>query len=143
MKKSFVILSILLFSLSACANEKPIIFEQLPHAAQAFINTHFASLPIAYIEYEREGLREDYKVYFKNGTEIEFGTQGSFESVDCQRNAVPATIIPEAIHTYIGQYYPEAFVVAYSIDYRHLDVELNNGVDLVFDHAYKFIRIDD
>ncbi len=143
MRKLVIILSVFLVSLSACANEKPILFEQLPHAAQAFINTHFPSLPIAYIEHEREGLRDDYKVYFKNGAELEFGEQGSLQTVDCQRSEVPASIIPDPIENYVSQYFPGAFIVSYSIDYRHLDVELNNDFELVFDHSYNIIRTDD
>ena len=143
MKKIFILLSILFVSLTSCANDKPITFEQLPHAAQTFVTTHFPTLPVSHIMYEREGLREEYKVYLKSGVEIEFGAQGSFESVDCKISPVPETIIPEPIQAYVKQYFPESFIVSYSVDSRHLDAELSNGVDLIFNHSYDFVRVDD
>ena len=144
MKKTFAILATLFFSLASCAdNEYAVTYSQLPAEAQLFVKTYFNIKDIAYIELEKDGLFSEYTVYLKNSTTIDFDHTGKLESIDCGRNPIPEGIILETIVNYLNQHYPNLFAVKYTIDTRYIEIELNNGMELVFDLNGNFIRIDD
>ena len=143
MKKYFAILATLFFTLSACADhEYAVSYSQLPAEAQNFVKTYFNIDDIAHIEMERDGLFHEYTVYLKNATTIDFDHTGKLESIDCERSPIPEGIMLSAITAYLNQYYPNLFAEKYTIDKRHIEVELNNDMELIFDLNGKFIRMD-
>ena len=81
-------------------------------------------------------------VVLKDGTEIEFDADGSWESVDCGASAVPASVVPKAIATYVKNNYRGAKIVEIEVDRKGYDVKLSTGLELKFDRAGKFLRID-
>lgn len=130
--------------LSACAdNTQLVTFKELPEKAQTFIETYFHATDVSFIKMERDGFHNDYDVRLNDGTEIDFNHDGSLEEVDCQRNAVPAGIVPQAIVNYTAQHFTNAYIVKYKIDRREQKVELNNSLELEFDLQGNFLRIDD
>lgn len=134
----------LFISLTACADrEHSITYSELPAQAQSFVQQHFNVADIAYIERERDGIHNEFTVYLKNSTKIEFDHRGNLESVDCEIYPVPEGIIPEVIANYLKQHYPNHFAVKYSIGKYALEIELGNGMELLFDLDGKFLRIDD
>lgn len=144
MKKIFAIVAVLTLTLVAYAdNHQMIKLSELPAPAQTFIRKYFHVDQVAYVEREREVLHYDYKVYLNNATEIDFDHQGDLESIDCKRVAVPEVIVPELIISFVKLHHPEEFIVEYSIDFGRRTVELNNGLELVFDTEGHFIKIDD
>lgn len=144
MKKIFAIVAALTFSLAACAdNDRLISLSELPAQAQTFLRKYFNIADVAYIERERDGFHYDYSIYLNNATEIDFDHQGHLQSVDCKRNPVPQGIVPELITSFVTLHHPDQFIVEYVIEYRQQNVELNNGLELVFDSEGHFIRIDD
>ena len=144
MKKILAALAILSISLTACADRHQMTqYSELPAQAQVFIKKYFNVDDIIYIECDRDGLHLEYNVHLKNNVEIEFDHQGNLQSVDCKRNPVPEGIVPELIMSYVGLHHPDNFIVEYVIEYRHLKVELNNDLELVFDLEGHFIRVDD
>lgn len=144
MKKMLIILATLALSLTACADHQQLINQsELPVLAQTFIQKYFNLAEVSYIERERDGMHHEYNVYLKDATKIEFDHQGNLQSVDCKRNPVPEGIVPELIMSYVGLHHPDNFIVEYVIEYRHLKVELNNDLELVFDLEGHFIRVDD
>ncbi len=144
MKKSFAILATLFISLAACADQEYAVnYAQLPEDAQHFITTYFNIDDISYIKVEREGLFNEYTVYLKNASTIEFNHTGKLESIDCARTPIPEGIMLSTIADYLNQHFPNLFAVKYSIDTLHIEVELNNDLELIFDLNGKFIRMDD
>jgi hypothetical protein len=144
MKKILAFVAALTLSLVAYAdNNQMIKLSELPAPAQTFIRKYFHVDQVAYVEREREVLHYDYKVYLNDATEIDFDHQGHLESIDCKRTAVPAGVVPELIISFVKLHHPEEFIVEYSIDFGRRTVELNNGLELVFDTEGHFIKIDD
>ena len=144
MKKIFAIVAVLTLSLVAYADNHQLIqLSELPAPAQTFIRKYFNVEEVSYVQRERDGLHYDYKVYLNNATEIDFDHQGDLESIDCKRVAVPEVIVPELIASFVKLHHPDQMIVEYAIDYRQQHVELNNGLELVFDSEGHFIRIDD
>ena len=144
MKKALAIMATLFISLTACADhEQTIVFSELPAQAQSFVQQHFNADDIAHIEKERDGLHYEFTVYLKNATKIDFDQNGNLESIDCEIYPVPEGIIPVAIANYLKQHYPNHFAVKYAIGRHTLEIELGNGMELLFDLDGKFLRMDD
>ena len=143
MKKISTLAVILIIAITACANEQLIQFNELPLLAQNFIQKYYNPADISYIEKDRDVLHNEYKLYLKDRTEIEFDHQGNLQSIDCHKNAVPEGIVPELITQYVALHHPNSFIAEYAIGHRHLQVELNNGLELIFDLEGHFLRIDD
>lgn len=141
MKKNFILMFCLAaFSLFACETpDTPITKEQLPQTAQSFINQFFSDCQIAYIQKDNDS----YDVKFSNGFEVDFNKKGEWKEVDCQASEVPVGIIPDNIRNYVNTNYNGLFIVQIDKDHSEYDVELNNGLELVFDKNGNFKHIDD
>ena len=144
MKKVMFLFASLLLTMNACSSKPQVAtFNELPAPAQQFITTYFAQSDIAWIQWERDGVSKEYEVRLNNGTWIEFYSDGSLEKIDCKTNAVPAGIVPETVVNYVSTNFPQAVIVKYQIDRRDQEVELNTGLELVFDLNGNFLHIDD
>ena len=144
MKKCIIILATLALSLAACADRHQLIsYSELPMQAQVFVQTHFNSADVMHVERERDGAQVEYNVYLKNNIEIEFNHLGALKSIDCNRSAIPDSILPELIRHYVAYYFPENIIVEYIVGPRRMTVELNNGLELYFDHEGTYLGMDD
>ena len=143
MKKYFSVVLIALCSLTACANEQVIPFDQVPEPAKAIVAAHFDASQIAYVTLDKGLLDAEYDVKFNDGRSLEFNKAGELLKVDCKQTEVPAAIIPEAVSAYVKANFPNAFITEWSKDDRRWKAELNSGLDLEFNSKYEFVRIDD
>lgn len=145
MKQTFFAIAAALFiSMTACAKaDMPISAQELPQAAQSFVKQHFPEATIATAIQDFETLGYTFEVRLSNLYELEFDKAGEWLKVDCQRDAVPVAIIPANIVTYVAQTFPNAFVTEIGKEAFGFNVELNTGLDLDFDKAGNFKRIDD
>lgn len=144
MKKILAIMAILITSLTACADRLHLVqYSDLPAVAQSFIVKYYNASEISYIERELDGMHHEYNVYLKNATKIEFDHQGNLQSIQCHVSAVPEGIVPQLIVDYVTLHHPNQFIVEYEIGNRRLQVELSNGLELLFDLEGHFIGIDD
>ena len=138
------IMASLLLTMNACSSKPQVAtFNELPAPAQQFITTYFAQSDIAWIQWERDGVSKEYEVKLNNGTWIEFYSDGALEKIDCKTIAVPAGIVPETVVNYVSTNFPQVVIVKYQIDRRDQEVELNTGLELVFDLNGNFKYIDD
>ena len=131
----FTLLAVTVFA----DNEKPIQKHQLPKVSQEFINKYFKDFEISFCTKDYDS----YDVKFTNGYEIEFNTKGEWKEVDCQKDAIPAAIIPIQVSKYVKQYYAKNYVTKINRDFNRFEVELNNGLDLEIDKNGKLREIDD
>lgn len=145
MKKIMSVLAVLFLALNvACANEdRPIRVEQLPAAAQKFIQTHFPTSKVSYAKIDDELVYKEYEVMLADGTKIEFNGDGEWKDVDCKFGAVPAAIIPKKIANYVAKHYPDAKIIKIDRDRRDYEVSLSNRLELTFDMKFNLVEIDD
>lgn len=143
MKKYFSVVLIALCSLTACANEQVIPFDQVPEPAKAIVAAHFDASQIAYVTLDKGLLDAEYDVKFNDGRSLEFNKAGELLKVDCKQTEVPAALIPEVVRAYVKANFPNAFITEWSKDDRRWKAELNSGLELEFNSKYEFIRIDD
>ena len=147
MKTKLNLLAILaftfLFSLTACAQKRNITLKQLPAAAQKYITQNFPNQAPSYIIEDKDLMKTDYKVVMTGGAEIEFDGKGNFDEADGNKTALPNSILPKAISTYIAANYKGQQVEKLEKERWGYKVEFLNGLELEFDNAGKFLRIDD
>ena len=124
-------------------NDKVINKNQLPAAAQQFLNEHFAGIKITYAKQEREILSLSYEVRLADGTKIEFTSKGLWDQVECRFGEVPAAVIPQAIKEYVDKNYPGVKVLMIEKDRFNYEVKLSNRLELKFDNDFNLYDIDD
>ena len=115
---------------------------ELPAAAQAFIKEHFISQTVVSVTADKDLSGTEYDVVLSGGTTLEFDGNGSWEEIDGNKTALPATVVPKAIVDYTAQNYAGKAVVQIDKDKNGFDVELADNTELEFDANGKFIRVD-
>jgi hypothetical protein len=155
MKKLFLILVMLLSTLTIYSQEFEITFNELPNNSQAFLvkyynDSRYAN-PVCWLECE--GLRhnrvEDFVVKFDNGTIIEFDKHGSLESIDAGLyDYISPNILPNSVRKELKKINHKRYrIVEYNIDKRRLtteyEVELSNGIEFKFNKKGVLKEIND
>ena len=141
-KKLFLVVALALVAVGVKAQDKLVQFGDLPKVAQNFITTYYAVNQVSYIKMEKELFSKSYDVKLNNGVEIEFDSKGNWTEVDAKKKAVPYQIVNPKIVAYVKKSFPNNEIVQISLDGRKIEVELTNGLELVFNKQGKFIGIE-
>lgn len=118
-------------------------YNKLPKAAKDLLSTNFKNDKVVFVEIDMDLASVEYDVQLQSGTEINFNSKGEWEEIDTKVSPIPANLIHKEIKTYVDTHYKGMNIVKMERDGRKIDIELNNGLDLVFDANGKFVRIDD
>lgn len=144
MKKSLlVVLAALCISLTACAKDQIVPFEQVPQPAKDLVAQYFDVSQVSYVKLDKDLLDWEYEVKLSDGRSLEFNKAGELINIDCKLTEVPADLVPEQVRNYVKANFPNAFITEWGRDDRGYKAELNNGLDLKFNRKYDFLRIDD
>lgn len=142
--KTLAVVALLTTSMGANAQDKLIDLGQLPKQAQNFIKTYSAKLSVAYVKLEDELFsKKSYEVKMNDGSEFEFDKNGEWKEIYMKRKSIPLSLIPQAIKEYVEKSFPKNNIVKLSRSSSKYEIELSNGLDLVFNSKGKFLRIDD
>lgn len=147
MKKKLIAAVALLFAgittTFADGYDRPITLDRLPAAAQTFLKTHFADLTLAFAVEDPKFIGSEYEVTYTNRTEVDFGNDGEWTSVDCKYEAVPAQIVPAQISEYVARSFNGSFIRKIERNRYTWEVDLSNGLEVKFDRQFNVIDIDD
>lgn len=122
------------------AKDKLITIEDLPGKAVTFIYTHYSGTKVEKVEKENRG-NAKYDVIFVNGHEVEFNKEGDWCKVDApDNNTIPSKIIPSKIQGYINSKYSGWGVNEIEKTGKGYNVELVNGVKLIFNKSMEFVK---
>lgn len=116
---------------------------QLPEPARHLIRQHFPNQHISYIKIDHELFSTSYKVVLTSGDELEFDSDGVWTEVECKRTRVPASLLPAAVGQYVQTKFPNDSIEKLKRKRRKTEVELYNGLELIFDSNGNFERMDD
>jgi hypothetical protein len=133
----------LTFGLSASAQKTVITKSNLPVNAQTFLKNHFAGQEPNHILQDKEIFSTDYKVQFANNIEVEFDAKGNWKEVDGNHTAIPTTLIPKSIASYVKTNFANTSITKIDKGGWGYEVNLSNGIELEFNSKGKFLRIDD
>lgn len=115
----------------------------LPATAREMLSTYFGNQQVNQIKIDSHTFGgEDYEVMLSDGSEIDFNSKGEWTEVDCGRNAVPQKLVKSEMRDYVSTYYYGHKIVKIDKKRNGYEVELSNGVDLEFNSAGKFLRVD-
>ena len=141
---SAVAFSLFTFGVATAQEEGLIPVEALPAKAQSFIKQHFSVNNIVSVWQDTEkGVRTEYSVLFADGTEVEFYPNGEWDEVKARNGEVSPKIVPHKITKYVHKNYPNAIIKEIKKRPTKYEVDLSNGIELIFNHKGKFVKIDD
>lgn len=139
-KRLFLVaLMCMIMSATTFASDRVITANQLPAAAQTFINQTFPGASIMYAEID-DG---KYEVHLNDGTEINFDRKGNWDKVDCKLKAVPAHLIPATIASNVETQFSGTVITKIDKERYGYEIELSNGLDLKFNRQGMLSEIDD
>ena len=142
-KNLFIVLAALCISLTACAHDQIVPFEQVPQAGKDIVAKYFDVAQVSYVKLDKELFDSEYEVKFNDGRSVEFNKAGELIKVDCKYSEVPASLVPEPVRNYVKANFPNAFITEWGRDDWGYKAELNNGLDLKFNRSYELLGIDD
>jgi hypothetical protein len=123
-------------------NETTVNVNELPATAQTFITTHFPNITITTVKRETEHNITEYEVILSNAFELDFDATGNCIGIDGNKQQIPNSALSNKIIDYVSSNYAPAFITDWDLDTRKQEVELNNGVELVFDLDGNFKYLD-
>lgn len=127
---------------AAPANAAATTAQGLPDAITAFIKQQFPNATIAGVEPDHDHGGLEYDVYLNDGTQIDFDANNQWEKVESMKG-VPAFFIPKAIASHVKGSYQNTVITKINKEHNGYEVELNNGIELRFDHSGRFLGMDD
>lgn len=140
-KLSFILMLVSAGFLSACESQKVLAENDVPAAITTYVATHFPASKILQAVKDREGLTKSYDVILEGNITLEFNKKHQVTSIE-SRNALPDSVIPEKILSYIKATYPDNHILQWELDDNRQQVELDNKLELEFNKAGDFLRID-
>lgn len=146
MKKLFAQIALMVMFIGpACARDSITRDSNvLPAEAKSILKTYYPKTQVNHIKIDSKTFGgNEYDVILADGTELDFDNDGKLKEIDCGMNAVPDGLVLKPIREYIAKNFNGQKISSLEIKSRKYDVELMNGVDLEFDRAGNFIRIDD
>ncbi|MFB2118418.1 PepSY-like domain-containing protein [Parapedobacter sp. 2B3] len=126
---------------TACDKESIVSADGLPKDAQLFIAQHFPGHEILQVVKDRDDLKTTYDVYLSDGFNLDFDKKGKILGVE-GTSKLPDSVVPEKILAYVQANFPDHFIRDWELDDRGQEVTLSDGMDLKFDGAGNFLRID-
>ena len=144
MKKNILALALTIFlSVNAFAQNGMTKFEQLPATAQEFVKTYFKDYNIQYIFCDKEFADVDYKIRFKDGTEIEFNAKGEWTDISSKQKCIPTAFILKEITDYVDTYHKDMCITDIEREFNRITIELNDTLEIEFNSKGKLISDDD
>lgn len=138
--------SVFAVSFVACGDDdedKPISESKLPGAATDFLTRYYPDIQVLSVIKDTDDSKVEYDVVLANGHDITFDSKGDWLDVDAPfGQTIPDGIAPAAINSYISQNYSGNGINEIGKENFGYDVELTNGIGLMFNFAGEYIGVD-
>ncbi|HBG41498.1 MAG TPA: hypothetical protein DDZ96_12160 [Porphyromonadaceae bacterium] len=145
MKKILLISALLIsvWAVKADNRDQQIAFAQLPKSAQTFVEKHFSKDNISVIFKDIDRTSVSYEVYFKDGGEVEFSSNGDWKDIDCKRSQFPQSILPAKIYSFLTRNHSDLRIITVEKKKSGYEIEMNNDLEVKFDRSGNFLRYED
>lgn len=145
--KRFLAFALALVAISVTAlwasNDRVITFQQLPAAAQQFVNKHFSGRHVSLVKIDREYGVKTFEVRLADGTEIDFDSNGQWKDVDGNDRPIPTTFIPAAVLNSLKASHPNEQIVKIKVKRPGYQVELSSDIEVLMTKQGKIVGYDD
>ena len=148
---TFSMIALAIFATSCSSDDdnddKTIPYNNLPATAQTFSQTYFADATVRQVEKDNDS----YNLYYTNGFEIDFYTNGEWKSIESSYQQFPASLLTlspiDIINADVTKRYSGLYIIEIEKDTKKngFEVKLNNNVELIYewDGTYRGVDIDD
>ena len=141
MKKILLLIASAAIALAVNAAPQKVDFGKLPKNSQEFIQKNFPGEKVKAVEMDREASWDKYTVYFNSGSRVSFeGGKGDWSEIVMKNGAVPATVIPVRIKTYVADNYSRQRIVMMETTADGYKVALSDKTVLDFDKDGNFTK---
>jgi hypothetical protein len=129
------------FTFISCDKETPVQENDLPDEIRTFVTTYFPANKIIQSVKDRDGLEVTYDLILDGNISLEFNGKKQITDID-GTTRLPDSVIPSKILNYVSANYPDNFIIGWELDDRNQQVKLDNRMELEFNIAGDFLRID-
>lgn len=136
-------IGIALWSCSDDDKSEPVAYDTLPTVAKAFVSLHYSYTSVSSVIQKTDDGLTEYEVVMADGQKVTFNAAGEWIDIDAPAGQpIPLGIVPAKISLYIKNNYSDVGVNEISKSATGYEVELLSGIDLLFDAAENFVRVD-
>lgn len=120
----------------------------LPQASRTTLNTYFNDATVTSAKKSNSAniYGSIYSALLSNSFEIDFNEDGLWTEIESEKNiAIPTKFLEDElpkVQVYLEANYADSYAVEIERERNGFTVELNNGIDLVFDQDQNLIGID-
>lgn len=145
MKKLIALLAVVMFSVGSIMARDRITSDvnELPAQAKTLVIKYYPKVGVNHIKIDKDLMSTDYDVVLNDGTELDFDGDGNLKEIDCGFRAVPDGLILKPIREYVASNFKGQKIVSMEVNRSNYEIQLANGLELKFDRAGKFVRVDD
>lgn len=139
----FALLAVFSIGIASCSNETTTNdMSQLPAKVQTSIKDNFKANVLSATTEKNTFGDDEYEVVLSDGSKVKYeGDEWEEVSVPTG-GTVPESFISAPIREYLAANQPTATVVKIERDKKGYEVTLSNGLELKFDLAGKFVKLD-
>ena len=139
-----ILINLLIFSFPLQINHdhRFTTFEDLPTKAKSFVRTYFGHYDIRFVKIDITMTKTNYTVQFENDMKIEFNSNGDWDEVNSPSDCLPSDFLNNMIINHLNKNYPDYCLHVISKGKHKFEVELTNGLELVFNKKGEFLRYD-
>jgi len=139
----FLAFMISTISLIGCDDKETLLdADKIPAEIKTYVEKHFPGKNILQCIKDVDGLEVSYDVVVEGGYKLEFNRDKKIDSVKGVPK-LPDSVVPEKILAYVASNYPGNYIIEWDADKTTQEVKLDNRLELVFNSAGDFLRIDD
>lgn len=126
------------------SQDKRISLSRLPDKSREFLQRHYARMNVFSVTEDVQSWFEStvYRVVFKGGERIKFDESGNWSEIDARREAVPLSIVPTNIITYLQRSFPRMAVTKIERNKQRYIVAISSGIELEFNNKGEFLKIN-
>ena len=129
----FALIGMMTKSMSSNASDKMVFAKDLPAEVKAFVQQNFPRQSVAYAKMKSTSEGTVYEVSLNDGTEVVFNQDGAWSMVDCKSEAVPASLMPASMPSFLGSLFSSNKVVKLSRTINGYVAALSNGYSMKLD----------
>lgn len=127
---------------AASAQEQTLQKEEIPNEITEFIEQHFPSTEVISAVKDKDDMEVTYEIELLGGLDLEFNENKEIISADSD-SPLPESVIPAKLLEYVNAQYAGQKITGWELDDNEQQLELNGGIELVFDKNGNFLRKDD
>jgi len=142
LKQTLFLFLVLGFCFSANAQKEYLNTEDTPKQIETYAAEHFPNHKIIYTKKKTKPHKTKYKTRLDNHVKLEFDENFKIKEIDA-KEGLPTSVLPKNIVSYAKENYPNHKIIEWERkkDGRQ-EIELDNGLELIFNAEGKFLKID-